>query len=274
MHEIKFDGYRAQLHKRDHGTKIFTRRGHDWSDRFRSIIAASGELNTHGALLDGEVIVLGEDGRSDFGALESDLAKGGSNRLVFYAFDILHLESFDLRGCTLLDRKRVLHALLEKVKGPIRYSEHLEEDGPAVFENACEMELEGIVSKRVDGKYNSGRTDLWAKTTCRIRETFFAVGWARKEGKFDGIYLGRKERGKLVYAGKLEQGFNEIEKLRILAMFERLKTKEKPIEASRRFPKAQWVKPRVLVDAEYRSKTGDGLLRHPAFIGVRQDLME
>ena len=133
---------------------------------------------------------------------------------MFYAFDILHLEVLDLRGCTLLDRKRVLHALLEKVKGPIRYSEHLEADGAQVFENACEMELEGVVSKRSDGKYESGRSNLWLKTTCRHRETFVVVGVAEKAGKFDGhlprptrsrtARLRRKARARIFRIGQAE----------------------------------------------------------------------
>ena len=100
------------------------------------------------------------------------------------------------------------------------------------------------------------------------------AGWAKKAGKFDGLYLGRRDRGRLVYAGKLERGFTEDDKRRILALFERLKSKTPPIAAPRKFPKAQWVQPRVLVDAEFRGKTGEGLLRHPAFKGVRRDLME
>jgi bifunctional non-homologous end joining protein LigD len=274
VHEIKFDGYRAQLHKRNSGTKMFTRRGHDWSDRFRNIVVAAGEL-TRTALSSTASSSSRRQKAGRTSGLESALArKGGPNDLVFYPFDIMHLEIFDLRACTLLDRKRVLHALIENVKGPIKYSEHLEEDGPDVFHNACELELEGVVSKRVDGKYSSDRTDTWLETTCRMRETFVAVGWAEKAGKFDGLYLGRRERGKLVYAGKLERGFNEVERMRIMALFSRLKTKEQPVTAGRNFPKARWVKPEVLVDAEFRGKTGDGLLRHPAFKGVRQYLME
>ena len=253
---------------------MFTRRGYDWSDRFRNIIRSAGELKTHAAILDGEVIVPTDEGRSDFAALERDLAKKtSSNRLVFYVFDILHLEVFDLRGCALLDRKRVLHALLEGVPGPIKYSEHLAEDGPNVYRQACQLELEGIVSKRADGTYQSGRTNVWTKTTCRLRDTCVVAGWAKKAGRFDGLYLGRRDRGRLVYAGKLERGFTEDDKRRILAMFERFKSKTAPIDAPRKFPKAQWVKPRVLVDAEFRGKTGEGLLRHPAFKGVRRDLM-
>lgn len=275
VHEIKFDGYRAQLHKRDHGTKMFTRRGYNWSDRFRNIIAGCGVLNVHHAVLDGEVVILTPEGRSDFQALEGALAKKtGDNRLIYYAFDILYLETFDLRGCTLFDRKRVLYALLENAKGPIRYSEHLEASGSDVYAKACELELEGIVSKRADGKYESGRTSLWMKTTCRHRDTFVVAGVAQKQGRFDGLYLGRSERGKLIYAGKLERGFSEMETVRMMTMFSKLKAKKQPIRAARRFPKAQWLEPRVLVDAEFRGTTGEGLLRHPAFKGIRRDLMD
>jgi bifunctional non-homologous end joining protein LigD len=276
VHEIKFDGYRAQLHKRDSGTRMFTRRGYDWSDRFRNIVSAASALVTHGVVLDGEVIVESNQGLPDFAALESELSrKRGSERLVYYVFDILHLEVFDLRGCALLDRKRVLEALLEGAKGgPIRFSEHLKEDGPSIFRDACGMEIEGIVAKRVDGKYQSGRTNAWRKSTCRHRETFVVAGWAEKRGEFDGLYLGRKERDRLVYAGKLERGFTDDDKDRILAQLERLKSKQAPIEAPRKFPKANWVKPRLMVDAEFRARTGQGLLRHPAFKGVRRDLMD
>jgi bifunctional non-homologous end joining protein LigD len=189
------------------------------------------------------VIVPTAEGLSDFAALESDLSKsGGSDRLVYHVFDILHLGR-------LLDRKRVLQALLENVKRTIRFSEHLVADGPNVFRNACGRALEGVVSKRIDGRYESGRTHLWTKSTCRQRDTIHVVGWAQKTGKFDGLYLGRKERSKIVYAGRLERGFTEADKRHILEQLERLKTKKQPIEAPRKFPKAQWVKPKVIVDA-------------------------
>jgi bifunctional non-homologous end joining protein LigD len=207
--------------------------------------------------------------------LESIISKGQRDeRLIFYVFDLLHLDSFDLRGCTLIDRKRVLQVLLEGTRDPIRYSEHFETDGAEFFRNACKLGFEGSVSKVRDSKYESGRTAVWTKTTCRKRDTFVVAGWAERRGKFDGLYLGRERKKKLVYAGKLERGFTEDDKKRILAHLEKLKTKKQPIEAARTFSKAKWVKPHVLVDAEFRGQTSGGLLRHPAFKGVRRDLME
>ncbi|HKG76805.1 MAG TPA: ATP-dependent DNA ligase, partial [Beijerinckiaceae bacterium] len=121
--------------------------------------------------------------------LQADLGAGHTDRLVFYAFDLLYLEMFDLRGAILIDRKRVLADLVSGVQGPIKYSEHLDVDGPAMFRNACALGLEGMVSKRKDGKYRSDRNEEWVKITCRQRDTFPIVGYAIKNGKFDGLYL-------------------------------------------------------------------------------------
>jgi bifunctional non-homologous end joining protein LigD len=274
VHEIKYDGYRLQAHVREGKVQLFTRRGHDWTDRFENIALAAWELKTYGAIIDGEVIVPTPEGRSDFHALERELGSGRSDSFVYYAFDLLYLDGFDLRGASLIDRKKVLAELLAGVRGAIQLSGHTTADGAEVFRRACELEIEGIVSKRKDQPYRSGRTDNWHKATCRHRDTFFVAGWAEKQGRFDGLYLSRNEEGELVYAGKLERGFSEDDKKYLLARLGPLRTKKQPFAAPRRFPKAQWVRPAVLVDVEFRGKTGDGLLRHPSYEGVREDLME
>lgn len=231
-----------------------------------------GQLNTHSAIIDGEVIVQTPKGASDFGALQKELGAGRSDRLVFYAFDLLHLDSFDLRDATLLDRKRVLSELLNGNEGPLKYSEHLEGNGPQLFRNACGIGIEGIVSKRKDGRYQSGRSDTWVKSTCRKRDTFFVAGLAEMEGKFDGLYLGRPEGDKLVFAGKVERGFSEDASKELRKRLLPLRSKKSPLSKPPKKPKAQWVKPAVLVDVEYRALTGEGLLRHPSFKGLREDL--
>jgi len=274
VHEIKYDGYRLQVHVREGQVRLFTRRGNDWTNRFKTISLAAWELKTHGAVIDGEVIVATAEGMSDFHALEQDLGAGRSDRFAYYAFDLLYLDGFDLRDATLLDRKDVLAKLLAGGIEPIRFSEHLDADGREVFVNACRLELEGVISKRKDGRYRSGRNDTRFKATCRHRDTFFVAGWAEKNGKFDGLYLGRNEEGERVYAGKLERGMTEDDKRRLLEQLWPLRTRTRPIAAPRRFPKARWVTPGVLIDAEFRGKTGDGLLRHPSYKGVREDLME
>jgi ATP dependent DNA ligase C terminal region len=165
-------------------------------------------------------------------------------------------------------------SLLADTASAIQLSSHTTADGAEVFRRACELEIEGIVSKRKDERYRSGRTDNWPKATCRHRDTFFVAGWVEKQGKFDGVYLGCNEEGELVYAGKLEASFSEQDKQRLLARLQPLQTKKMPIAAARSFPKARWVEPRVLIDVEFRGKTDDGLLRHPSYQGVREDLME
>ena len=187
FHEIKFDGYRLQLHKNENDIRFYTRRGYDWTKRFSSLVTAAWYLPATHLILDGEVIVPTEEGRSDFGALEVDLGAGTSDRFIYYAFDLLHINGLSLRDCALEDRKKALETLLLDQKGPLVFSEQLEGDGDQLFRNACKMELEGIVSKRRDSKYRSGRRPDWTKRTCRNRETFVVAGIAVNRGKFEGI---------------------------------------------------------------------------------------
>jgi bifunctional non-homologous end joining protein LigD len=192
--------------------------------------------------------------------------------LVFYAFDLMYLDGYDLRDAAPLDRKRVLVELLKDVAGPFNFSEHLEGDGPQMFRNACAIGIEGIVSKRKDGRYRSGRSDNWVKAACRKRDTFFVAGMAEKAGKFDGLYLARPEGTELTYAGRVESGFSEDAKKELRRRLLPLRTRKSPLAGKVEKPKAQWVRPDLKVDIEYRALTGEGLLRHPSFNGVREDL--
>jgi bifunctional non-homologous end joining protein LigD len=274
IHEIKYDGYRFQLHLKNGQARFYTRRGNDWTDRVQSIVIATGAINSYACIIDGEVVVPAEDGKTDFGALESELKQSGSERLAFYAFDLLYLDGWDLRAAALIDRKKALSELLKGVAYPIVYSDHLDEiSGPAISRQACLMELEGTVSKRRNAPYVSGRSAYWIKKPCRKRDTFFVAGWAEKRKKFDGLYLARKEGPQFFYAGKLERGISDTEAKALLTELKPLAVSKQPMQASRlRFPKAKWVKPRLLVDAEFRGRTAEGLLRHPSFKGVREDL--
>ncbi len=274
VHEIKYDGYRFQCHIQ-RKVRFYTRRGYDWTERLDNLVNALQPLTDRAIILDGEVTVETPEGRSDFHALEQEMkATGGSQRLVFYAFDVLYFGGYDLRDVPLLDRKQVLREVLPRA-GPIKYSEHIEGDGPTIWHRACELGLEGIISKRADGRYVSDRSPNWIKVPCRQRDTFYVVGWAERDGKrFDGLYLGRKVGDELVYAGKLERGFSANEKREIVKRLTPLRIRKQPVTAARKtFPKARWVKPAVLVDAEFRDKTGEGLLRHPSFKGIREDLI-
>jgi bifunctional non-homologous end joining protein LigD len=191
---------------------------------------------------------------------------------VFYAFDLVHLDGFDLRAAPLVDRKQVLRALLADLDpaSPIKFSEHLAGSAVEVYRKACDLELEGIVSKRSDSRYRSGRNEAWIKLTCRHRETFLVAGLAYKGKRFDGVYLGQETAGKLVYAGKVEVGFTDelVEELEAAASG--LEVAKPPIAIGEQKPKARWLKPVILADVEYRRKTRHGLLRH----GLRADLMQ
>jgi len=272
VHEIKFDGYRLQLHKHENDICAYTRRGRDWTKRFSSLVSAMWKLQVFDVVLDGEVIVPTETGHSDFGALESDLGSGRSHRFIFYAFDVLHIGSHDLRRCPLAERKRVLQELLRDEKGPIVISETLPDGGPNLYTQACKLGLEGIVSKRVDASYRSGRSPVWTKITCRMRDTFVVAGIAYKGRKFDGIYLGRKSGRQFLYAGKVEHGFSVAQQKELARRSEKLRTDKQPLTKKIRKPKAQWLKPVLLADVEYRALTGDGKLRHPSYKGLRDDI--
>ena len=170
VHEIKYDGYRAQLHHREaHDAKFFTRRGHDWAKRFAPLAAAASGLKARWAVLDGDVCLLTPEGRTDFGALQEDLGSGRTDRLVFFAFDILYLEGIDLRGAALIDRKNVTKALLPDRDGLIRYSEHLEESGEVATQMPVRWSFKA--SSPNDGMRSTGRpaTTIGSKSPAQAR---------------------------------------------------------------------------------------------------------
>jgi len=270
LHEIKFDGYRLQAHVKDQQARFFTRRGYDWTKRFKALGAPFWYLPTRHAVIDGEVVVLLPEGQSDFGALQDDLGEGRSDRFVFFAFDLLYLDGLDLRGCALVDRKLVLQTLLEKADGNLRYSAHLEEDAKTIYRNACRLKLEGIVSKRKDARYVSGRSANWTKVTCRKRATFVVAGIAYNRNRFEGIYLARPDD--MTYAGKVEHGFTPVSQKELEKRAKGLESRTQPLARRIRKPKAHWLKPELLVEVEYRALTGEGKVRHPSFKGIREDL--
>jgi bifunctional non-homologous end joining protein LigD len=275
VHEIKVDGYRAQLHLRDGVARMFSRRGYDWTDRFGSIAQDARLLPVSEAVIDGEVIVATPVGLSDFSALQVELANERSDRLTFYAFDLLYAEGFDLRRAALVERKAALRRIIAKTsRGRFLFAEHLELDGGAVFARACQMGIEGIVSKLRNSPYPSGRSEMWRKSLCRKRETFAVVGFVAEQPRsISAVYLGRREGEELLYAGKAGTGFTFDTARALRERLTPLVMRKSPLTTPVRKPKATWVRPDVLVDVQYRSITPDGRLRHASFKGVREDLM-
>ena len=270
IHEIKFDGYRTQLHLHGAKPKAFTRRGNDWSKRFEYLLSELVMLPTRECIIDGEAVIQDEQGLSDFGALQDDLAKGGSDRIVYFAFDLLYLDGFDLRRTPLLERKGILAELVGGQRRRLHLSAHQEGSGAAMFKRACQMGIEGVVSKRAGASYVSGRSNAWTKVTCRKRETFIVAGLAYDKQKFEGIYLARP--GDMSYAGKVEHGFSPEARRDLERRAKSLASRTAPLSSKVRKPKARWLKPQLLVDVEYRALTGEGKLRHPSFKGLRDDL--
>jgi bifunctional non-homologous end joining protein LigD len=274
VHEIKHDGYRVQGHLVGGVPALFTRRGHDWTHRMGAVAEALAKPPANHLVIDGEVIVPDAEGRGDFSALEAALGNGRqSHRMLFYVFDLLHLDGFDLRAAPLLERKGVPAGLLEQVQPPIVYSEHMELDGAVMFEHVCKLQLEGVVSKQRDAPYRSGRNETWIKVKCSQSDQFSIVGF-EPEGKsrIAALHLAKKGRGKSwSYVGKVGTGFSGKVSAELRTKLDEL-VEEKPVVSvpSSRGRQTAWVKPDLNARVEYRAVTASGLLRHASFKGLAQ----
>jgi bifunctional non-homologous end joining protein LigD len=275
VHEIKLDGYRTQAHLRSGEPAIYTRRGYDWTQRFQPIAEALAALSANDLILDGEAVVADARGIPDFGLLHADLAAGRKERLLYYAFDLLYLDGFDLRGAPLAERKRLLAELLAGASERILYAEHLEGEGAEIQERACAMGLEGIVSKQQDAPYRSGRVESWIKIKCGKRHAFPIVAFVEKLGakprKIASFYVGRREEDRLLYAGKVRGGFTEAEARDLRERLDPLIRKDCPLSEPVKKPKATWVEPVIEAEVAYSTMTEHQLLREAVFKGLRED---
>lgn len=269
IHEIKFDGYRVQVHLVEKNVKVFTRRGNDWTKRFRKIADDASRILAVSAIIDGEVVVPAEDGTTDFSVLQNEL-RGRSRNIVLVAFDLLYLDGHDLRSLPLHQRKDALKALVGGTA--VQFSESFTIDGREMFDHACKVGLEGVVSKVADSAYPTGeRSRNWVKKTCAQRETLVIAGFAEKDNKWDGLYLGRRKGGALLYAGKVDHGFDKASNADLRKRLTPLVRKTQPY--TKRIPhKGVWVEPELLAEIEYRAKSAEGKVRHPFFRGLREDL--
>jgi bifunctional non-homologous end joining protein LigD len=277
LHELKFDGYRAQAHLIGRNARIYTRRGYDWTERFSSIASALEPLTGRRAILDGEIVVLDERGVSDFHRLQTDIAQYRSDRLSYYVFDLLHLDGRDLRGVQLIERKKRLAELMSKDSSDrVHLSEYVDAAGAEVFRQACALRAEGIVSKRRDSPYRSGRQEFWIKLKCTKSDTYPIIAFVEKLGakprRVASLYVGRREGERLLYAGKLKTGYTEASARDLRERLDPIIRKTSPLSVPIRKPKATWVEPTALAEVQFSGITADGLLREAVFKGVRDDL--
>jgi bifunctional non-homologous end joining protein LigD len=262
----------------DHGrVRLVTRRGHDWTERLPRLAARFRQLDAGAALLDGEMVALRSDGTTHFHDLQAALSEGLDGHLFYIAFDLLHLDGWDLRRCALRDRKRLLERAHEW-GGYLRYADHVEGSAEALHQEACRLKLEGIICKRADSPYRAGRSATWLKVKCPGREDFAVLGWTPPSGHRQGIgalVLGFYDpEGRLHYAGAVGTGFSDKELLALRAGLEPLRLVQPPFLLAAGDPpdrNIHWIAPNLVAEVEFAGWSGEGRVRHPVFLGLRED---
>lgn len=278
--ELKWDGYRLAVHIEPTGVRILTRSGHDWTHRFPAIEQAARALGPATMIIDGEAVVLDDEGRPDFGLLQKSLGASGKtagNRAsdaILYAFDLIYLDGHDLRNIEYRSRRHLLGDTLKDNDGAIRLSETIDADPAILLEHVGSLGLEGIVGKHLDQPYRSGRTGDWVKIKCVGSEAFMIVGYEPSTASpagFASLALAAYRGDELVHVGNVGTGFKEAEMIRLRKMLDKLRWKRKQPPVP--FPEKSdivWVEPTLIAEIEFRAWTADGKLRHASYKGLRE----
>jgi DNA ligase D-like protein (predicted ligase) len=285
LHEIKYDGYRMHARLDRGAVKLLTRTGLDWTHKYPAIAKAVASLDAGQAYLDGELCGIGPDGITRFNIVQLASDSGNAAALVFFLFDLLYLDGEDLRPRPLIERKDRLSTLLVNAAPCLHYSDHVIGQGPAFYEKACAMHVEGIVSKRTDAPYAPGNRGQWRKVKCLNREEFVVVGWTEPEGRrpyLGALLLGYYDPdGRLIYAGRVGTGIDNAELGRLWRRLQPLATDTMPLDVppprGSRFgsplvlSRVHWVRPELVAEVKFLAWTADNLLRQVVYEGLRED---
>jgi len=278
LHEIKFDGYRIEARLDRGKVRLLTRKGLDWTHRFKPIAEAVAALDADSALIDGELVSEDERGISSFSQLQTDLKDDRSDRLRYCVFDLLYLDGRDFRSQPLIERKTALERLMRSA-GPndrIRYAEHFDEDGEVILRHSCRLGLEGVVSKLRDAPYHSGRSENFIKSKCHNAQEFVVVGFTPSTAEPNAVgalTVAAHENGELCYAGRIGTGYSRKIARDLWRRLRPLKIDRAPIVLPKdeRRKNVIWVKPQVVIEAEFRGVTHGNLLRQASYKGLRED---
>ncbi|WP_207282268.1 DNA ligase D [Pseudomonas sp. FW300-N2F2] len=280
LYEIKFDGYRVMARIENGDVRLLTRNGHDWTHKLPRQAEALAALGLESAWLDGEMVVANEQGVPDFQALQNAFEAGSSGQIAYYLFDVPYLNGMDLRNVPVQERRAALAAVLEPNESPLlRFSDAFEETPEALLNSACQMQMEGLIGKRVGSTYVSRRSNDWIKLKCKNRQEFVVVGFSDPKGArsaFGALLLGLHDAdsGQLRYAGRVGTGFNETTLKSIYQQLLPLETKKAAVANPPTGYEAKgvhWLEPKLLAEVAFAEMTKEGSVRHAVFHGLRND---
>jgi bifunctional non-homologous end joining protein LigD len=278
VHELKFDGYRLLCYIERGRVRLWTRNQKDWTEKFPDVVKALKTLRVQSAILDGEIVAVDASGRSSFQMLQQSIKKTSGRNLVLHVFDLIYIDGYNITRTPLVQRKQVLAELLATVsKNPtLRYSDHVEGNGPKFLKQACDYGIEGIVSKLADSAYESTRSRNWQKVKCLKRQEFVIAGYTLSEKglPFSSLILGVYDKGELIYAGRAGTGFSTKLRVELKKMLDKIARPTRPFKVIPKDPglrRAVWAEPKFVGEVAFAEWTNEGVIRHPSFQGLRED---